>query len=85
MDNNNNLTVQLAVSALRGKSHVLQTTEEHDTIVLHNVVLKLQTKTKNTPPPPPPKNKQNLKFVYVKRGVCRVTKGKWKEQLKFLI
>lgn len=45
MDNNNKLTVQLAVSALEGKSHVLQTTEERDTLALRNVVLKLQTKT----------------------------------------
>lgn len=62
MDNNNKLTVQLAVSALEGKSHVLQTTEERDTLALRNVVLKLQTA--NTPPPK--KNKQNLKCVYVK-------------------
>lgn len=61
MDNNNKLTVQLAVSALEGKSHVLQTTEERDTLVLRNVVLKLQTKT-----PHHQKNMQNLKCVYVK-------------------
>lgn len=62
MDNNNKLTVQLAVSALEGKSHVLQTTEERDTLALRNVVLKLQTKT----PHHQKKNKQNLKCVYVK-------------------
>lgn len=63
MDNNNKRTVQLAVSALEGKSHVLQITEERDTLVLRNGVLKLQTKTKT---PHHQKNKQNLKCVYVK-------------------
>lgn len=57
MDNNNKLTVQLAVSA----NGVLQTTDERDTLALRNVVLKLQTKT-----PHHQKNKQNLKCVYVK-------------------
>lgn len=41
MDNNNKLTVQLAVLA----NGVLQTTDERDTLALRNVVLKLQTKT----------------------------------------
>lgn len=58
MDNNNKLTVQLAVSA----NGVLQTTDERDTLALRNVVLKLKQKHPTTKKI----NKQNLKCVYVK-------------------